>query len=433
MKKDGLSIDEILRLSNFWDKQPRAGFKREDYLLDLIRHLNSRVIKVLIGQRRSGKSYVMRQLISYLLEEKKVPPKNILYLDFENQFLYSITKAPQLHKLIQRYLSHHYTGGKFYLFLDEIQEVAGWEKILTAYLGDSAYDLDIFITGSNSKLLSSELATYLTGRYIEKEIFPFSFTEYCDSRQLPCDRPHMMNYLQDSGIPELLNFQDKELKASYLSALKDSIVMKDVVRRFSVKNPQVLESIFHFLSDNIGNLFSITSIVNKLRNIGVNTNAMTLMHYIACLEAAYLAFGISRYDLKGKKILEGEKKYYLTDLGFRNYFISSFDPGLNKNLENYVFLMLKLNGFSVYVGRIQDAEIDFVAEKQSEKLYVQVAFTLIDTKTLAREYGSLENVRDNWKKIVVSLDEVQLPSRNGISHIRAWEFEAYLKTLFNRG
>jgi predicted AAA+ superfamily ATPase len=213
-----------------------------------------------------------------------------------------------------------------------------------------------------------------------------------------------------------------ELKRSYIRTIKDSILLNDIVQRFKIQNIDLLEKIFLFLIDNISNLFSINSIEKKIKNLGYKTNAVTLGNYIKYLEYSFLFFSVERYNIKGKKILEGEKKYYLNDLGFRNYLSSSFDPGITKKLENFVFQTLIQKGYSVYVGTIDsDLEVDFVAEKLNQRIYIQVTYLLESKEVIEREYGNLEKIKDNWPKYVVSMDKISINPKNGIKHIKAWD------------
>ena len=404
------------------------GYLRTQYLEKLWPLVTTHSLaKVIVGQRRSGKSTILKQLLSRILAEEIVTPDQVVYINFELPKWQHVVHATQLFDIIEAFIKPLPSDKEFFLVLDEIQEVEGWEKVVSGYLAESRR-CHIFITGSNSKLLSSELATYLTGRYIEIEIHPLSYEEFLGFTKASRHKDSFIQYLSSSGIPELYHLPNQqEIQFSFLSSLKDSIVMKDIVRRYAIKTPHVLDLIFSFLIDNIGNLFSVPSLVNKLKSIGISTNVVTLAHYLNYLEYAYLIFGVHRYDMKGKRILEGEKKYYLNDLGFRNYFSSQFDPGLTKNLENYVFNTLKLCGYTVYVGRIGDLEIDFVAEKDRKRRYFQVTYLLSTEKVVEREYGNLMKCKDQWPKAVISLDDLPLPVNEGIHHIRAWEFEALLK------
>ena len=415
---------------NFWTDPPMiTGLHRSRYLDQVKTLLGSNLIKVLVGQRRSGKSVIIKQMIHHLMVEKHVPAANILYVNMELEPLHFINHVDILSKVVTVYTDTLAPTGKVYLFFDEIQEVDGWEKLINSYLADDKLDCELMITGSNSNLLSQELASYLTGRYIEISVFPFSFHEYSDWHEKPKSKDTMLQYLQESGLPELFNLQDPEQRRSYLSALKDSIVMKDIVKRYAIKNPSLLLALFEFLIDNIGNLFSFQSFCRKINSEGHATSVPTLSQYIRYLETAFLINGVSRFDIKGKKRLEGEKKYYLNDLGFQNYLFSQFDPRRTKKLENYVFNVLNACGYRCYVGSLDKVEIDFIAEKNQKRLYIQVAYVLSDEAVIAREYGNLEKIADNWPKLVVSLDDIKLPDHNGIKHIHVWELEERLLAL----
>lgn len=411
---------ENLKAVNYWQEPPQQlGFLREHYLRQIFSYLDNHLLKVLIGQRRSGKSYILKQFIAKLLAQGVAMP-NTLYLNFELHELQFIQNAEILAEVIKYYYQELKPQGTAYLFFDEIQEVDGWEKVINSYLANERYQVEIFLAGSNAHLLSTELSTYVTGRYIELPVFPFSFTEYTQHHKLDIDRSNLISYLESSGIPEVFNLKQYQQKVSYLIALKDSIMINDVIKRFHIKDPKLLMLLLDFLIDNIGHLFSFNSIVKKLKTTGLHVNVVTVGNYVRYLEMTYLIHGISRYDVRGKRILEGERKYYLNDLAFSNYLQSTFDNGINRRLENFVYQVLLQAGFMVYVGNIYQLEIDFVAEKNKRILYIQVAYLLHSQNTIDREYGNLEQIKDNWPKWVVTLDEVSFPVRNGIEHIPAW-------------
>lgn len=227
-------------------------------------------------------------------------------------------------------------------------------------------------------------------------------------------------------MPELFALNQKQQKISYLNALKDSILMNDVVKRFNIKNPKLLILLLDFLIDNIGKLFSINSISKKIKTVGISINVATLSNYIHYLELTFLIHGAHRYDVKGKRILEGERKYYLNDLGFSNYLQSTFDNNITRRLENYVYNTLLQAGYRVHVGQLYQLEIDFVAEKDQQVIYIQVTYLLHSEEVVEREYGNLEKIKDHWPKWVVSLDEISFPTKNGIRHIPAWELKKFL-------
>lgn len=414
---------------NYWDHPPKnTRFVRQDYLATILSYLDSNVLKVLVGQRRCGKSTLLKQAIAELLQ-RGTPPNNILYLNFELHQLQFIQSHEILADVIETYYKERKPKGKVTIFLDEIQEVESWEKTVNSYLANERFDIDFFLTGSNANLLSTELSTYVTGRYIEMPIFPFSFQEYCDYHNILISRESMIRYLEDSGLPELFSLSEKHQKISYVNALKDSILMNDVIKRFSVKNPKLLALLLDFLTDNIGKLFSINTITNKLKSTGMTINLVTLTNYIHYLELTFLIRCARRYDVRGKKILEGERKYYLNDLGFHNYWQSSFDNNITRRLENDVYLTLLQAGYQVYVGNIHQVEIDFVAEKENKIIYIQVTYLLHDEDVIQREYGNLEKIKDHWPKWVVSMDDIALPAKNGIEHVQIWRLGERLKEL----
>lgn len=419
---------ERIKPVNYWDDLPRKhSYLRSAYLPTIKSYVNSDLIKVLVGQRRCGKSTLLKQLILTLIDEG-IEPHNILYLSFELHELAFINSHTVLNDVIEEYFNTLSPTGRVIILLDEIQEVPSWEKAVNSFMADDRYDISFYITGSNAHLLSVELATYLTGRHAEIPIFPFSFTEYCDYHKKEFTKQSLISFIDDSGLPEMFVLPEKTQKQAYISALRDSILMNDIVKRFSIKNPKLLMLLLDFLIDNIGKLFSINSIAKKLQPSGVNVT--TLTNYLHYLEAAFLIRAARRFDLKGKKILEGERKYYINDLGFNNYMRNTFDNNVTRRLENFVYLALRQAGFKVYVGNIFQLEIDFVAEKEHKTIYIQVTYLLHDEKVIEREYGNLARIKDNWPKWVVSLDDIKHPPKEGIEHIQAWELARMLDRVY---
>lgn len=407
---------------NYWSSAPAtAGYVRKQYV-DLINgYLGNQLIKVLVGQRRCGKSTILKQIIHQLLMSG-TPAENILFLNFELHELQWIKTQAALIEAIELYIKNKKPTKKIYIFLDEIQEVEEWEKAVNGYLASDRQDIEFLLTGSNANLLSTELSTYVTGRYVEIAVFPFSFCEYIDCHQLTRSKDALIQYLESSGLPELFFLQERHQKIAYLSALKDSILMNDVAKRFNIRNPKLLMLLLDFLIDNAGKLFSTDAIFKKLKSTGLHINAITLNNYIHYSELTFLIHSARRYDLKGKKILEGERKYYLNDLGFSNYLQNTFDNNITRRLENFVYLALLQAGYQVFIGNIYQLEIDFIAEKNQEKIYIQVTYLLSSDEIIAREYGNLEKIHDHWPKWVVSMDDMQLPAKNGIRHVQAWRF-----------
>ena len=414
---------KYLEKYNYWSESDKinAGFERTLYLDKIKTVINNRLIKVLIGQRRTGKSFVMLQIIKYLIDHNNVERKNIFYFNKEQFEFDSIQNATQLSDLFEYYKTKLEISGKIYIFLDEIQDVDDWEKLVASWSQDKKNSYELFITGSNSKMLSSELGTLLSGRYLPYDILPFSYREYIDCNKLEKGKASFLEYLKSGGLPELFNIKDQIAKQHYLSALKDSIILNDIVKKYKIKDIHLLERVFFFVVNNPATLFSFKKIVNYLISAGVKTNYETITNYITYLRNALLIHECERYDIKGKSILTGERKFYLNDLSFKNYLSSKFDMGLSRNLENIVYLHYKREGYQVFVGKIYDLEIDFVLEKDGIKEYVQVAYLLSDESVIEREYRSLKRINDNYKKTVLSMDEISFGDNEGIKHYPVWE------------
>ncbi len=410
-----------LKKYNFWDKKKiNIGFKRKIYLKRIKKYIGNNLIKVLVGQRRVGKSYLQRQIIQELVNQK-VNPKNIFYLNKELVDFDCIKNYKDLFNLIKFYKKELKVRGKVYILLDEVQEIEEWEKIINSLSQDYKDKYEIFITGSNSHLLSGELATYLSGRYVTFEIWPFLFKEYLDYFKLPCNKENYLDYLKMGGLPELYKLNDQETRTHYIDSLKNTVLLKDIVERYSIKDAYLLEVVFKFLIDNIGNLFSLNSVVNYLNSQKYKTNHETVSNYVNYLKQAFLIYEVERFNIKGKNILSSSKKYYLNDLSFRNYLSSGFDYGLGKHLENSLYIYYRSLGYKIYVGLIENTEVDFILEKGKEKKYVQAAYLLNSKKVINREFNSLLKIKDAYEKSVISLDDVSFGTKEGIKHIMAWE------------
>jgi len=411
-----------IRKYNFWDeKNPELGFYRADYADRIFAYTGNRLVKVLVGQRRTGKSYILRQLANKLIDNG-IDRKNILYISKEYtdfDFIANYTDLDDFVKFYKKYLN---VSGKVCLFIDEIQNIAGWEHVVNSYSQDFVDEYEIFITGSNSKMLSGELATLLSGRYVSFEIFPFSFSEYLGILKQERTRQNFIEYMESGGLPELFNLQGDEIRRNYVSAIKDTVFLRDIIQRYNIKEPKLLEDIFVFLVNNAANLVSITNIVNYFKNLGRKTTYDTVSAYIGYMEDAFLVHKSERYDIRGKDTISGNAKYYINDLAYKNYIYAGFGYGIGYKLENLVYLNLKRAGFKVYTGVFRNKEVDFVALKDDKILYVQATYLLIDEKTIEREYSPLEAISDNYEKVVVSLDDVRFPQKNGIKHEQIWNF-----------
>jgi predicted AAA+ superfamily ATPase len=417
-----IEIFTVLKKYNFWDNNKKIplGFLRKGPLEKLKPFLGNRLVKVIMGQRRVGKSYLLRQVID-LLRTSGTPAKNIFYLNKELVDFDAITTYRDLQALIAFTKKKLKIKGKMVILLDEVQEIAGWEKIVNSLSQNYKTSDELIITGSNSTMLSSELATLLSGRYVSFELFPFSYAEFREVQNLPQSKESFLSYLKTGGLPELFHLPEEEQQRHYVVSLKDTILLKDIVQRFGIKNAPLLERLFLFLSDNIGNLFSLYSILRTLQTAHEKVSHETLGHYMQYLCQCFLIHEVPRYDVKGKSIFGSSKKYYLNDLSFRRYLHSSFDPGLGKHLENAIFLHYRSEGYKVMVGSIGKQEVDFIVEKGTTKKYIQVAYSLQDSKVLKRELTPLQSIRDAYEKILISLDDTSFGNIEGISHRLAWE------------
>lgn len=416
----------ILQKYNFWNKPVSdTGFLRTIYLEKISGFLSNKLIKVLVGQRRCGKSYILRQIISRLIK-KQTNPNNILYINLEFTDFDFVRNYKDLTKLVEIYQNNLKPEGKIYLFIDEIQNIQSWERTINSFSQDYTIDCEIFITGSNSELLSGELSTYLSGRYIEFLISPFSYAEYISYLQVENNKQNYLQYINSGGLPELFNLNNENSIRQYVSAVKDTILLRDIVQRYKINDAKLLDDIFTFLINNASNLISINKIVNYFKSKNRKTSYETVANYINYLKNSFLIHQVERYNISGKEILSGTYKYYANDLSFKNYVYQGFSYGIGYKLENIIFLELQNHGFDVYIGYMRNKEVDFVAVKNSVPIYIQVSYILIDEQTINREYASLESISDNYDKVVVSLDDIQFDNKNGIKHIQAWDFEEYL-------
>lgn len=430
-RRKDLIMDErfdVLRKYNFWEgNRPAVGYIRTEYTDKIYSYSGkNRLIKVLAGQRRVGKSYILRQ-IALKLMENGVDCKNIFFVNcelFEFGFIQNYKDLDDLVKLYRKELNPQ---GRIYIFIDEVQNVREWERIVNSYSQDYIDEYEVFISGSNLKMLSGELATLLSGRYICFEIFPFSFTEYIGITDKRQSKQSYEEYMASGGLPELFILPEHELKRNYISAVKDTVLLRDIIQRYSIKDARLLEDIFVYLVNNASNLVSISNITNYFKSNGRKTSYDTVAAYIGYIEDAYLVHRAERYNIRGKETIAGNCKYYVNDLSFNNYLYQGFGYGASYHLENLIYIELIRQEFDVYVGSIKGKEVDFVAIKGDRTIYVQVTLMLVDKQTIEREYSALEAIDDSYEKMVVSLDSTTLFSRGGIRHIQAWNLTNQLE------
>lgn len=392
---------------------------REAYIKQIVPLIDKNLIKVLTGVRRSGKTVLLSQIQDYLLKNGR-SKSQIINISLESKKNKKFKDGDVLYEYL--IFACEKLNAKAYIFLDEIQVVSGWEEVVSSLLVD--IDCDIYITGSNSKLLSGELATLIAGRYIQIHVYPFTLSEAKQmleqNGKFKSDEVLFQDYLKYGGLPMRFSLEEISLEA-YLSDTYDAIVVKDIIQRNNIKDTNLLNMILAFLMDNIANPFSARSIVAALKQEGINTTVETVIAYIDYIKKAMVVYSAQRYDIKGKKLLTTNEKYYTVDLGLRNCVKASGEIDYNKLYENIVYLELLYRGYDVKVGKTDDYEIDFVAYKGSDTLYVQVCYLLASAETVEREFGNLERIKDNYPKYVISGD---LPdfSRNGIKHYNIIKF-----------
>ena len=395
--------------------------KRESYMKRIRPFFGNDLVKALIGLHRSGKS-VMLDLIKEELCASGVSSSQFISINFENMRNAHLCTAVALHDEIIRRASE--IKDKVYLFFDEIQEVDAWEKCINSFRVE--LDCDIYITGSNAKLLSGELATCLAGRYVEFVIYPFSFAEFIELYRTIFPnadiRQCFSKYLRAGGMPYLSNLRyDETASRQYLRDLFNSVELKDIVKRNNIRDVDMLERIIAYVTSNIGTTFSSTAISKYLKSEGRSISPETVLSYIKACTDAFLFYQVKRQDLQDKKILTVNEKYYVADHGIREAVFGGNMKDINLVMENIVYMELLRRGYTVTVGKTGDKEIDFVCEDQGNKLYIQVAYLLASTDTIEREFGVYDRIRDNFPKYVITLDEFDM-SRNGIKHRNIRDF-----------
>ena len=395
--------------------------KRETYMSRIRPFIGNDLIKVMTGIRRSGKS-VMLELVKEELTESGIPAGQFISINFEDMRNSRLLTASALHEEILKRAKD--IEGKAYLFFDEIQEVADWERCINSLR--VSLDCDIYITGSNARLLSGELATYLGGRYVEFVIYPFSFSEFLELFHTvdpnATIQQSFQKYLLSGGMPYLANLRyAEEPSQQYLTDVFNSVQLKDIVKRNKVRDVDLLERIIAYAMANVGTAFSATSLVKFLKSEQRTVAAETVQNYIKYCCDAYLLYQVKREDLQGKQILSSNEKYYIADHGIREAVFGGNMRDVNLILENIVHMELLRRGYKVTVGRFGDREIDFVCHRRREKLYVQVAYLLATEDTVMREFGVYDLIRDNFPKYVVTMDEIDM-SQNGIKHRNIRDF-----------
>lgn len=395
-------------------------YNRDEYLKQLIAFKDKPFIKVVTGIRRCGKTFLLNLFERYLLSQG-IDADNIIRINFESINFEDIADYKALYNEVKVRLN---TSGKTYILLDEIQVVKDWEKAVNSFLVD--FDVDIYITGSNAYLLSSEFSTFLSGRYVEIKMLPLSFKEYLDFMELKdtadIDKA-FENYLMYGGLPSitLLNNEPATIRP-FLSGIYNTVIMKDVVSRNNIRDVALLEAVLRFVSDNVGNPISTNKISNYLTSMGRKASADTIDNYLTMLEKAYIIYKAGRYDLKGKLHLKTQEKYYIVDSGIRNELLDFRAGDYGHVLENVVYLELLRRGCRVYIGKIDNLEVDFVADGKDGRVYYQVSASVLDDKTKERELRPFAKIKDHYEKVILTMDRTHIRDFDGIKNVNIVDF-----------
>lgn len=393
--------------------------ERNKYIEKITPYVGKEIIKVLTGQRRVGKSYIMLQLCDRIKEMDSTG--NLIVINCELEEFRFLKTSADLYEYVKSKLE---AGVDNYLFIDEVQEINGFQDALRSLLAERK--CDIYCTGSNANILSSELATYLSGRYIEFYIHSLSYREFLQFHRLDTSQDSLMKYLTFGGMPFLVNLELSQTQVyEYLSNVQSTIILKDVVAKENIRNVPFLENLVEYVADNVGSLFSASNISKYLKSQKINISPQVVINYLKALSNAYIIHKVVRADVVGLKIFEVGEKYYFEDLGLRNT-IRGFNVAndIHKLMENAVYLHLAQSGYTVHVGKLGDKEIDFMAEKEGNRIYVQVTLSALDEKTKEREFGNLMGIEDNYPKYVVALNDMIIG--NDYKGIRYMNLEGFL-------
>ena len=389
--------------------------KRKKYLERIVPFIDKQLIKVLTGLRRSGKSFLLFQIMDYIKQQH--PEANIIYINKEDLSFDHLKTYSQLYQYVKSQSAEELN----YVFVDEVQDIEQFEKALRSLLSEG---YDIYITGSNSKLLSGDLATYLSGRYVEFNIHPLSYPEYLFFHGLEDSDEALEQYMKYGGMPMLIHLEKNDTVIyDYLQNLYNTVFFKDIVTRYRVRQTAFLSDLIKFLASNVGSLLSASSIAKYLKSQNIKVSTDVVLNYIKYLASAFVVRKVNRIDLEGKKIFEVNQKVYFEEIGVRNSITGYSQRDIHKLIENVIFNHLLFNGYTVYVGQGRDYEIDFVAEKMNERIYVQATYLLSDEATIEREFGNLLKIEDNYPKYVVSLDPLQASNTyKGIKSLHLRDF-----------
>lgn len=393
-------------------------FSRKYYLEKMKNMVNDKNILIITWQRRVWKSYI----IIDFLKQNNINLDEVFYLNKELDSLSEIKSNIDLEFIFDEYAKINQIK---YIIIDEIQDIEKWENFIRAKFAEKKYK--IIITWSNSRLLSGELSTYLTWRYVNLDIFPLTYFEFLEIKNLKNVKENFLYYLEFWWLPEIILETNDNLKKNYIKNLKNSVILKDIVDRYKIKNYSFFEKIFLFISQNIWNITSLRKVEDYLKKDKIKISLSTISNYIKYLENTYLINNCEKYDLSWKKVLEYNSKYYFNDLWIRNSIYYNFNFDIWKLLENYVFNILISKGYKVYIWEKQWVEIDFIASRENEKMYFQVAYLISSKSVYDREFWNLKKIKDNFEKIVLSMDDIEFKDDSWIKHLKINNLESFLK------
>ena len=390
---------------------------REKYIERIKPFIGNGLIKILVGQRRVGKSYLLRQVLDLIKDN--FSNENIIFINKEDIAFDNIVNYLDLITYVE---NQGDKSSSKVVFIDEIQEIESFEKALRHLQASGQYD--IYCTGSNAQLLSSEIASKLADRFIQIRVYSLSYREFLQFHRFSDSNESIAKFMTYGGMPYLINLNESlEVYSEYHKNIYDSIILRDIISRYKLRNIRLIQDLITFLADNLGNIVSANKISDYLKSQKINVNAKTIIEYLSYIESVFVVDRVKRADVIGKKIFEIGEKFYFEDLGIRNNLIPFKQKDIAKVLENIVYHHLKVCNYDIKIGKLDDREIDFIAERSGYRIYIQVAYLISDESTHNREFGNLLKIEDNWRKIVISMDEITGGNYLGIEH---WNIRNFL-------
>lgn len=415
-----------LSLSNYWNgRLPEAGFIRKSYTNRIFGYIGNKLIKLLIGQRGAGKSYLLRQIMLHLLDEG-VSARNILYINRSFTDSGFISGREGLEELLSTYRERIHPVGKIYLFIEEIQNVIGWEEFVYSHSQDYVNSSELFISGSGREILPYDTEGMPDRHYVSFEIFPFSYAEYRERVREEASGKSYAAYMEGCSLPRLSALSTEESKWNYVSSIKDTALFRDIVQQYRVKDPRLFEDVLIYLVAHLSELVSVTNLVTHFNSQQRKTSYDTIVNYISYLENTFLIHRVERCQVRSKEVVLGSCRYYINDWAFMRFLYPFFVREQDTKFKNHVYLELRRAGYAVYVGVHRNKVIDFLARKGDRIIYIQCVCALDNELTMQSLYASLEAIQDNYEKWIVSLDNVALPSKEGIRHIQVWKLAEML-------